>query len=87
MPYINEVSKRELAAGRRPRSVGELNYCITRLMIEFCHNNLSYVDINDVIGAVECAKLEFYRRMAVPYEDQKILENGDVYTQPIEGKV
>lgn len=30
-------------------------------------------------GAIECAKLEFVRRVVSPYEDQKILENGDVY--------
>ncbi len=86
MPYITHEAKVELANGRRPRSVGELNYCITRLMIEYCHDNLSYGDINDVLGAVEGAKMEFYRRMAVPYEEFKRGENGDVYSQQIEGK-
>jgi hypothetical protein len=33
----------------------------------------------DIAGALECCKLEFYRRVAVPYEDQKIKSNGDVY--------
>jgi len=33
----------------------------------------------DAIGALECAKLELYRRVAAPYEDTKIAENGDVY--------
>jgi len=37
--------------------------------------------INAIIGALECAKLELYRRVAAPYEDDKIAENGDVYTQ------
>ena len=31
------------------------------------------------IGALEAAKLEFYRRVVAPYEDQKMLDNGDVY--------
>lgn len=31
------------------------------------------------MGAVEGAKTEFYRRIAVPYEEKKIRENGDVY--------
>ena len=35
--------------------------------------------IGDVVNAMECAKLEFYRRVAAPYEDTKIKENGDVY--------
>tara|TARA_Y100000296_G_C5178378_1_gene261563 strand:+ start:2143 stop:2556 length:414 start_codon:yes stop_codon:yes gene_type:complete len=32
-----------------------------------------------ILGAVECAKLELYRRAVVPYEKKKIKENGDVY--------
>lgn len=32
-----------------------------------------------VMGAFRCAQQEFYRRVAVPYEDSKIAENGDVY--------
>jgi hypothetical protein len=40
---------------------------------------LSYQTINDIVGALEGAKLEFYRRVAVPYEDKKIIENGDVF--------
>jgi hypothetical protein len=33
----------------------------------------------DAVGAIECCKLEFYRRVAVPYEERKIKTNGDVY--------
>ena len=32
-----------------------------------------------MVGVLECAKLELYRRMAAPYEDEKIEDNGDVY--------
>jgi hypothetical protein len=31
-----------------------------------------------LIGMLECAKLELYRRSVANYEDEKILENGDV---------
>jgi len=31
------------------------------------------------LGAIECAKLEFIRRVVSPYEDAKIVANGDVY--------
>lgn len=86
MPYITEKAKKQLAAGREPRNVGELNYCITRLILEYCHQNINYSDINDVIGVLECAKIEFYRRVVIPYEDKKIVENGDVYNQLFEGK-
>lgn len=35
--------------------------------------------VNSGIGALEAAKLEFYRRVVAPYEDKKIFDNGDVY--------
>ena len=38
-----------------------------------------YSKINALIGVLECAKLELYRRVAAPYENDKIDENGDVY--------
>ena len=46
----------------------------------FCaQKGLNYQTCNDVMGALEGAKAEFYRRVVGPYEDQKIEENGDVY--------
>ena len=39
-----------------------------------------YAHLNEAIGVLECAKLELYRRVAAPYEDEKIAESGDVYT-------
>lgn len=62
---------------------GILNYCITR-MIKATYRmvtekvKLSYADHNSVIGVLECAKQEFYRRNTAPYEDEKVIENGDV---------
>jgi hypothetical protein len=57
---------------------GELNYCITRL----CHGYLplakNYERFNATIGVLECAKQELYRREVAPYEDLKMIENGDV---------
>jgi len=40
---------------------------------------ISYQTFNDIIGALEGAKLEFYRRVVVRYEEEKIKANGDVY--------
>jgi hypothetical protein len=58
---------------------GELNYVITSLCGQYLkENGISYNTINDVIGVLECAKLELYRRLAAPYEDSKMLENGDI---------
>lgn len=46
---------------------------------DFRDNNTGEVSSIEIGGAIECAKLEFYRRVAAPYEDKKIAENGDVY--------
>jgi len=48
----------------------------------FATPKLNYTGINDCIGALECAKLELYRRISW-YEDSKIKENGDVYEEHI----
>lgn len=62
---------------------GILNYCITVLIkatykIVSGKQKLSYADHNSAIGMLECAKQEFYRRQTAPYEDEKVIENGDV---------
>ena len=61
-------------------SNGDLNYLITQLgRLYILKHGTSYNTLSDVIKAMECAKLEFYRRVVAPYEDQKIQQNGDVY--------
>jgi hypothetical protein len=78
MPYIKKEDRER--ARLYPRSAGELNYAVTILIKSYIkHNCLSYQTINDILGALEGAKAEFYRRVAVPYEDMKISTNGDVY--------
>lgn len=85
MPYIKGSSRDHLAARNTEDiselcySPGDLNYVITKICDDYLGKNPSYTHINEVIGVLECAKLEFYRRVAVPYEDKKIEENGDVY--------
>jgi hypothetical protein len=80
MPYIKYERREKIAMLDNPRTVGELNYLITSACVEWIErNDLSYSTINEVIGVLECAKLEFYRRMASPYEDKRKEENGDVY--------
>lgn len=81
MPYIKKKDRELLNYNKRlPINAGELNYCITQLLIDYIDTkDLCYQNINDVLGVLEGAKLEFYRRVATPYEQQKIKENGDVY--------
>lgn len=81
MPYIKQDLREYLLRGNLPSSAGELNYCLTQI----CRGYLQEADLNnyqgfnDVVGALESCKLEFYRRVVSPYEDKKIIENGDVY--------
>lgn len=80
MPYIKQERREELTDLPAPETPGELNYLLTVVCRNYLDAKLlSYQSINDVVGALEGAKLEFYRRVAAPYEDSKIKENGDVY--------
>lgn len=82
MPYITEPARRTLEHFK-PAGPGELNYAITKLCTQYLRTyGTAYSTINEIIGVLECAKIEFYRRVAEPYEDGKILENGDVYDPP-----
>lgn len=82
MPYIKQVDRKRLEVSRNdgPSTSGEMNYLFTEVVTDYIlAKGLSYQTINDIVGALEGAKLEFYRRIAAPYEDTKIKENGDVY--------
>ncbi|MHA2047714.1 MAG: DUF6899 family protein [Candidatus Thorarchaeota archaeon] len=92
MPYIKMDRRRAITNGAPPQSAGELNYAITMLVqafvvqrMQMTDRDLKYCMINDVLGALEGAKAEFYRRVAVPYEQGKIDSNGDVYYLEIPG--
>lgn len=87
MPYIEKYRREEIVSESNINidsiaSWGELNFAITYMINRFIKNsdiNLNYSFINSIIGVLECAKTEFYRRIAAPYEDKKIQENSDVY--------
>ena len=58
---------------------GDMNYLITSLLYKFSTKTApNYKKYNEIIGVLECSKLEFYRRLVSEYEDKKIQENGDV---------
>ena len=84
MPYVDQHRRESLEPDVRPESAGELNFAITSMCAEYiARMGLRYDNINEVVGALECAKLEMYRRVAAPYEDTKIVANGDVYPETI----
>ena len=84
MPYIRQIERDALDSKVDEISTivehdGQLNYIITRL----CHNWIikvgkRYTRLNQVIGVLHCAAMEFYRQLASPYEDIKKAENGSV---------
>lgn len=87
MPYIKQEKRDELRSGEfqdtyflEAETSGELNYLFTITALKYLETKkLSYQTINDIVGALEGAKMEFYRRVAVPFEESKIRQNGDVY--------
>ena len=86
MPYILPERRKKLEEDNeitglisKIENVGELNYCITRLCNEYIGKiNTNYQNLNSIIGVIESAKLEFYRRKVSPYEDFMIIKNGDL---------
>jgi hypothetical protein len=88
MPYIKQPSRAPLELRvneleERIHSAGELNFVITLLCIRYLEplRTASYSDYNEILGALEAAKLEFYRRAVAAYEEGKIAANGDVYPE------
>lgn len=80
MPYVSNAVRESLVDGRKPTKPGELNYLISRLVDDYLMGHtVSYTSLNEVIGVLECAKQELYRRVAVPYENKKLSENGEVF--------
>jgi len=81
VPYIDKMRRAMLLQMKDnpPENAGELNFLITHLINNYISfKGEKYQHYNDVIGALEGAKLEIYRRSIAPYEDGKIEENGDI---------
>ena len=61
---------------------GHANYVITQILrgawgVQH-DTGAAYSNYADIIGTLECAKHEMYRRWVVPYEDKAIEKNGDL---------
>jgi hypothetical protein len=93
MPYIQEHLKTFLKASissvcndmnnmddHGTLSSGILNYLVSSICKDFLSiKGKNYENLNAIIGALDCAKEEFRRRIVNPYEDVKSKENGDIY--------
>ena len=78
---IKQLPNETVEASKDDLKKGVLNYVVTRIADGLIGDDLKYGKVNDVIGALECCKMELYRRLAAPYEDKKIEGNGDVYKE------
>ena len=87
MPYVKQYKRNKyekileelvkILKALPPEEIdGELNYVVSKILREIYP--LRYFHINKAIGVLECIKLEYYRRVAAPYEDLKIEETGDI---------
>lgn len=74
--HIKKLADAIKETGKENRA-GVLNYSVSCLLKQLYE--LRYSEVNEAVGALECIKQEYYRRVAGPYEDLKIKENGDVY--------
>lgn len=90
MPYIKQEKREEIIQedydtgydtirGDYIDCAGDLNFTFTWLIKRYIEKKgFTYQTINDIIGALEGAKLEFYRREVAGLEMRKCEENGDV---------
>jgi len=77
-PYLPEDQRQ--AALEIPGTPGELNFLLTMVCLNYLEaTDGRYADHAEVVGALECCKLEFYRRACATLEDDAIARNGDVY--------
>ena len=88
MPYIKAERRDKILLDDRLinleeiKSPGEMNYaiqCLAEALTKAVCIEPNYHVLNEVLGVMEAAKLEYYRRRLVPFEDLKIAENGDVF--------
>jgi hypothetical protein len=83
MPYIDKTVRRgfaeiefELDHLAPLMTAGDLQYLIASTIKRM--NPKNYQEMNNIMGALAGAQMEFYRRHVAPYEDKKIAENGDI---------
>ena len=90
MPYITRDSREEIDTAllnfcmalknilTDENKAGMLNYCFTKILKFVYPGAIKYRQHNEIIGLLDCAKMEYYRRCTSVYEDEKIILNGDV---------
>ena len=81
MPYIDQERRKAVLdiLGDGPQTKGELCFYYYTMSLAFIEEQgRSYQNISDAIAALNDAAHELRRRVLDPYEDKKIVENGDI---------
>lgn len=92
MPYIEQSSRERIDKYLNPVLEeirkdaedceiveGELNYILTKIIMAYIGDCKCYASFNQVLGVLDSASREFYRRVVGPYEQEKMKTHGDVY--------
>lgn len=85
MPYIKAEQRPPIeeavnAALDHIDADGKLNFAISKLIDGYAEKmGRNYMTYNAIIGVLECAKLEYYRRRIALYEIEKAAQNGEVF--------
>jgi hypothetical protein len=82
MPYIPQEKRYQFEGIwyfiPEDMTAGELNYVITKILKKLLGDKPNYARYNELIGALECCKLELVRKQLSPYEDEKEKQNGKI---------
>lgn len=84
MPYVKEENREKFdvdiaSLSEKVTCEGDLNYIISVLMHDRLSKiGLNYQNANNLVGMLECAKMELYRTIIAPYENIKMDENGRI---------
>jgi len=88
MPYIKQERRPEIDKLLEPlikhlESIpieaqdGTVDYVITKI-IKRIYQPKNFFTLNRALGVLIAVIQEFYRRVVAPYENKKMIENGDV---------
>jgi len=88
MPYISPP-RREVYSQLKHQikqtrldSVGEMTYLFDLIAdIYMSQHTFDYLHLAQVVGAFECAKSEFLRKMVNDYEDLKEVQSGTIWKE------
>lgn len=88
MPYIIQTRREAFddaifEIAEEIEHAGEFNYVVSKLAGCLVNQGIdtSYEFLNAVDGAIGLAQAEFRRRYVFPYEDLKMIQNGDLFDE------